>query len=91
MGRLKKIKDAVTQEETITSEVKDDPIPVEPKIKDDPLLTRKSLFRIDEAASYFGVTDRCIRLWIEHGHLAGEKVVGSIRVSRDSILKCRFR
>ena len=80
MGRPKKIKDVVTQEETTT-----------PETKDDPLLVEKSLFRIDEAASYFGVTDRCIKLWIEHGHLEREKVVGSIRISRDSILRCRFR
>ncbi len=38
-------------------------------IVDDPLLPQKSLFRVDEVASYFDVTDRCIRLWIEHGHL----------------------
>jgi len=53
-------------------------------------LPKKDLFRIDEVAAYFSVTDRTIRLWIEHGHLAGEKVVGSIRISRDSILHCRF-
>ena len=61
------------------------------EVKDDPLLIRKSLFRIDEVAAYFGVTDRCIRLWIEHGHLEKEMIVGSIRISRDSILRCRFR
>lgn len=81
MGRPKKIKDVATQEATIS----------ETEVKDDPLLTRKGLFRIDEVARYFGVTDRCIRLWIEHGHLEMEKVVGSIRISRDSILRCRFR
>lgn len=61
------------------------------EIPDDPLLPMKSLFRIDEAARYFNVTDRTIRLWIEHGHLECEKVVGSIRISRESILRCRFR
>lgn len=57
---------------------------------DDPLLPKKSLFNIYEVAQYFGVTERTIRLWIEHGHIQGEKVVGSVRVSRESILKCRF-
>ena len=51
----------------------------------------KDLFRIDEVAEYFSVTERTIRLWIDHGHLVSEKVVGSIRVSRKSILECRFR
>ena len=59
--------------------------------QNDPNLPNKSLFRVDEAAEYFSVSDRTIRLWIEHGHLKSEKVVGSIRVSRESILRCRFR
>lgn len=61
------------------------------KIIDDPLLPQKSLFRIDEAAKYFNVSERTIRLWIEHKHLKAEKIVGSIRISRGSLLKCRFR
>jgi excisionase family DNA binding protein len=59
--------------------------------KDDLLLPQKSLFRIDEVAAYFSVSERTIRLWIEHGHLAGEKIVGSIRISRESIMQCRFK
>jgi len=58
---------------------------------DDPLLPKKSLFSIYEAAEYFGVTDRTIRLWIEHGHLTSEKIVGSVRISRESIIQCRFK
>jgi len=58
---------------------------------DDELLPKKSLFRIEEVAQYFSVTERTIRLWIEHGHLTGEKIVGSTRISRDSIIKCRFK
>ena len=53
-------------------------------------LPKKDLFRIDEAATYFGVEDRTIRLWIDHGHLAAEKVVGCIRIPRKSILDLRF-
>jgi len=53
-------------------------------------LPMKELLRVDEAASYFSVTDRCIRLWIEHGHLEAVKIVGSIRITRESAIKCRF-
>jgi len=60
-------------------------------VNDDTMLPRKSLFRIDEVAQYFRVSERCIKLWIEHGHLEKEKIVGSIRISRESILRCRFR
>jgi len=60
-------------------------------IKDDVMLPRKSLFRIDEVAQYFRISERCVKLWIEHGHLEKEKIVGSIRISRESILRCRFR
>ncbi|HJZ06322.1 MAG TPA: helix-turn-helix domain-containing protein [Patescibacteria group bacterium] len=59
--------------------------------KDDSSLPKKSLFNVCEVAEYFGVTDRTVRLWIEHGHLTSEKIVGSVRVSRESIIQCRFR
>lgn len=54
------------------------------------ILPNKDLFRVDEVADYFGVTERTIRLWIEHKHLDAEKVVGIVRIARESILKCRF-
>lgn len=54
-------------------------------------LPQKDLFRIDEVARYFDNSERTIRLWIDHGHLEAEKVVGSIRVTRTSILSCRKR
>lgn len=57
---------------------------------DDSYLPKKNSFRIDEAARYFDVSDRTIRLWVDHGHLAAEKVVGSIRITRNSMLSCRF-
>jgi len=53
-------------------------------------LPKKELLRIDEVATFFSVTDRCIRLWIAHGHLVAEKIVGSVRVTRESVLRCRF-
>ena len=63
----------------------------EENIVDDPLLPQKSLFRIDEVAQYFDVTERTIRLWGEHKHLKIEKINGIARISRESILKCRFK
>jgi len=53
-------------------------------------LPKKELLRVDEVATYFSITDRCVRLWIEHGHLKAEKIVGTIRITRESVLKCRF-
>lgn len=57
--------------------------------KDD-LLPKKSLFTVVEVAQYFSVTERTIRLWVEHGHLKCEKIVGIMRIPRESILMCRI-
>ena len=57
---------------------------------DDSFLPKKALFRVDEAASYFNVSNSCIYTWIAHGHLQAEKIVGVVRVTRASILNCRF-
>lgn len=62
----------------------------ETDIVDDYGLPPKKLFRIDEVARYFNVSERTIRLWIEHGHLNHEKIVGTIRIPRESIIQCRF-
>ena len=83
MARKKK-GNAVKSEEMTENEV-------DQAENDCPMLPKKALFRIDEVARYFDVSERTVRIWIEHGHLYGEKVVGSIRVSRESILTCRFR
>jgi excisionase family DNA binding protein len=83
MGRKKQIKNLIKEDAAGCVSASD-------AIKDDPLLPKKSLFRIDEVATYFSVTDRTIRLWIEHGHLQSEMIVGSVRIPRDSILHCRF-
>jgi len=53
-------------------------------------LPQKELLRVDEVANFFSVTDRCIRLWIEHGHLKAETIVGTTRITRESVLRCRF-
>ena len=69
----------------------------EPKMMDDPLLPQKSLFRVEEAASYFGVAKSTIYLWIDHSILRAERYVnpethvsGTLRISRASMLSCRF-
>ena len=55
-----------------------------------PDLPDKKLLRVSEVAEYFGVHERTIRLWIEHGKLCSEKTVGTVFISRDSILKFRL-
>lgn len=60
------------------------------QINDDPNLPDKSLFRVDEVADYFGFSRSTIYLWIDHGILKAEKYRGSLRISRVSILNCRF-
>jgi len=54
-------------------------------------LPKRDLFRINEVADYFSVSDRTIRLWIAHGHFQIEKLRGTIWVPRSSILKFRLR
>ena len=53
-------------------------------------LPDKKLLRVSEAAAYFGVHERTIRLWVEHGKLDSEKLVGTVFISRESILKFRL-
>lgn len=55
-----------------------------------PDLPDKKLLRVSEAAEYFGVHERTIRLWIEHGKLDSEKPAGTVFISRDSIQKFRL-
>jgi excisionase family DNA binding protein len=54
-------------------------------------LPEKATFRVSEVAEYFGVTERTVYLWIEHGHLDVESTPGGQkRVTKKSIDKCRF-
>jgi excisionase family DNA binding protein len=65
-----------------------DPIVVpDPPVTD---LPSKNLLRVSEAAEYFGVGERTIRLWIEHGHLQAEKPRGFLFISRESIKNFRL-
>lgn len=80
MGRPKKIKDDIVQKITESK-----------TIKDDPLLVKKSLFRIDEAADYFQVTERTIKLWLDHGHLEFQMDGDIIKILFESMVRCSFR
>lgn len=53
-------------------------------------LPEKKLLRVGEAAIYFGVHERTIRLWIERGKLTAEKLAGSLRIPRESIANFRL-
>jgi len=83
--------ESTTEQNCDLAKTDDGAVGFEELVKEDPLLPNKSLFRIDEVADYFSVSERCIRLWIDHGHLERAKIVGVIRVPRESILRCRFR
>ena len=84
MIRPKKIKKTATEEPKVT-EIQENQTDI-----NDPL-AGKNLLRIDEAANYFGISTDCVKLWIDHGHLQKENMLGPIRISRASILGCRFR
>jgi excisionase family DNA binding protein len=54
-------------------------------------LPTKNLLRVSEAAQYFGVHERTIRLWIEHGHLIAEgPKFSTVFISRESIKNFRL-
>lgn len=53
-------------------------------------LPNKELLRVEEVATYFGVARSTIYLWIDHGILQAEKIRGTIRIPRESILNCRI-
>ncbi len=59
----------------------------EPTITD---LPDKKLLRVDEAAIYFDVDERTIREWIRLKKLVGEKLGGTVRISRQSIINFRL-
>ena len=59
---------------------------------DIPDLPDKKLLRVSETANYFGVHERTIRLWIDHGKLIAEKSEsgGTVFVTRESIRSFRL-
>jgi len=87
--KIKETLEYIAETGGITEEVVEVVEPV--KVKDDPRLANKSLFRPDEAADYFGYGISTIYTWIQHGILKAERYEGTYRISRESILACRFR
>ena len=53
-------------------------------------LPQKPLLRVDEVSQYFDVARSTVYLWIDHGILDAEKIRGVIRITRESIVKCRL-
>lgn len=53
-------------------------------------LPNKPLLRVDECATYFDVSISTIYLWIDHGILQAEKIRGTIRIPRESVINCRM-
>jgi hypothetical protein len=54
-------------------------------------LPQKDVFRIDEVARYFEVEDQTIRTWLAHGYFEVEKLHGTLRITRRSIINFRLR
>lgn len=92
MGRKKRaVKTVKVEKASEKTEKIDVPTPEETITEDhQSTLPNKDLFRIDEVATYFSVTERTVRLWIDHGHLIAVKKAGSIRILRKSILNCHI-
>ena len=54
-------------------------------------LPNKELYRVDEIARYYNVTNRTVYLWIEHKKLKTELTPGGQwRITRKSLDVCRF-
>lgn len=71
-----------THKATIES---DNETPSDVRKKEDRLIT------LDAAARMLGVNSVVARLWFDHGHLKGINNLGYIRVSKQSVLNCKFR
>jgi excisionase family DNA binding protein len=55
-----------------------------------PLPNRPTL-RVSEVAYYYGVSERCVYMWIAHGKLKTEHTPGGQkRITRDSFDNCRL-
>jgi len=92
-GRPRKI----TQQEDIPME---SPITITPTtIEHEPEIVsvndsikERRLFRVSEVAIMFDVTERCVYLWLENGHLQTElSPGGQNRITKESIDGCRFK
>lgn len=92
MGRKKRaVKTENDKKASEKTEKMDISTPEEAIIEDDQsMLPKKDLFRVDEVATYFSISESTVRLWIQHGHLTAIKKPGSIKISRKSILDCHI-
>jgi len=75
-NKLKTVKKATIESDNGT--------PAEVREKEDRLIT------LDAAARLLGVNTVVARLWFDHGHLRGVNNLGYIRVSKKSVLSCKF-
>ena len=48
-------------------------------------LPNRKLLRVDEVAQFFSVSERTIRLWVDHGLLRAGKMRGTTRIFRESV------
>ena len=54
-------------------------------------LPDRPTLRVSEVAFYYGVSERCVYLWIENNHLKTVQTpAGQIRVTKESFDTCRF-
>ena len=95
-GRPKKVEDVKAVKTQYTPSTPSTTTTEPPKMSKDAevndtlSLPDKKLLRVYEVAQYFGVHERTIRLWIDHGKLIAEKPAGIIFITRESIRKFRL-
>ena len=55
-------------------------------------LPYRPLYRISDVAAYYDVSERTVRLWVEHGHLkVVQKPGGQLRITQESLESCGIR
>ena len=52
---------------------------------------KEKLLRIDEVARIFGLTESCVKLWVQNGHLVSVNVGGIRMITNSSVLTCPFK
>jgi excisionase family DNA binding protein len=53
-------------------------------------LPESELLKVDEVAEYLRVSSKTVYLWVDHGLLEAEKLKGTIRILRKSVLNFRL-
>jgi len=59
-----------------------------PDTKAEIKIPEKELWRIDEVAKFFTVTEQTIRMWINDGIIKRFKVSRIVRIPRSEIIRC---